>query len=124
MRISAKCVGLSPPSSSFKRGKGDHIPPISSKKKHRAIATYQRIIDKRLKRRIFVDAQSNKFVQCVNPTYSPFKVVKFRTKIGYFNLQQNQNLSRELRMIALKQPIFIGLLERASPTYFDFLVNK
>jgi len=33
-----------------------------------AYAIYQRIIGKSLKRRIFVDVQDNKFVQCVSPT--------------------------------------------------------
>ena len=32
-----------------------------------AYAIYQRMIDKRLKRRILVNSQDNKFVQCVSP---------------------------------------------------------
>ncbi|MHC5717383.1 MAG: hypothetical protein ACYTX0_36030 [Nostoc sp.] len=40
-----------------------------------AYAIYQRMIDQSLKRRIFVDAQENKFVQCVSP-----KVVKVISK--------------------------------------------
>ena len=51
---------------------------------------------------------------------SPFKVVKFGTKIGYFNLQKAQNLSRKLRMIALEQRIFVGHLERASSNGSQF----
>jgi hypothetical protein len=39
-------------------------------------------------------------------------MVKFGTKIGDFNLQKAQNLSGELRMIALKQRIFVEHLER------------
>jgi hypothetical protein len=48
---------------------------------------------------------------------SPFKVVKFGTKIGYFNLQKAQNLSGGFKMLPLKQRIFVGHLERASPEY-------
>ena len=44
---------------------------------------------------------------------SSFKVVKFGTKIGYFNLQKTQNLSRGFKMAALKQRIFVCHLERA-----------
>jgi len=40
-------------------------------------------------------------------------VVKFGTKIGYFNLQKTQNLSRGFKMAALKQRIFVCHLERA-----------
>jgi hypothetical protein len=32
-----------------------------------AYAIYQRIIEQSLKRRIYVNAQDNKFVQCVSP---------------------------------------------------------
>jgi hypothetical protein len=51
------------------------------------------VLDKSLKQRIYVDAQDSYFVQCVISTTSPFKVVKFGTKIGDFNLQKAQNLS-------------------------------
>ncbi|OYE00875.1 hypothetical protein CDG79_32655 [Nostoc sp. 'Peltigera membranacea cyanobiont' 232] len=54
--------------------------------------------------------------QDINPSCSPFKVVKFGTKINDFNLQKAQNLSGELRIIALKQGIFVERLERASPS--------
>jgi len=47
-------------------------------------------------------------------------VVKFGTKIGYFNLQKAQNQSREGKVMALKQRIFVGHLERASPKDFSF----
>jgi PAS domain S-box-containing protein len=46
---------------------------------------------------------------------SPFKVVKFGTKIGHFNIQKAQNLSGGFKMVALKQRIFVGHLERAGP---------
>jgi putative heme iron utilization protein len=49
---------------------------------------------------------------------SPFKVVEFGTKIGYFNLQKAQNLSGGFKMVALKQRVFVGHLERASPIVF------
>ncbi|MBN3942334.1 MAG: hypothetical protein V7L21_15285 [Nostoc sp.] len=45
---------------------------------------------------------------------SPFKVVKFGTKVGYFNFQKAQNLSGGFKIVALKQRIFIRHLERAS----------
>jgi len=41
-------------------------------------------------------------------------VVKFGTKIGYFNLQKAQNLGGEGKVMALKQRIFVGHLERAN----------
>ncbi|ODG98853.1 hypothetical protein A4S05_00480 [Nostoc sp. KVJ20] len=43
--------------------------------------------------------------------------MKFGTKIGDFNLQKAQNLSRGFKMLAMKQRIFVGHLERASPIY-------
>ncbi|MEH1835978.1 MAG: hypothetical protein V7L29_29000 [Nostoc sp.] len=45
---------------------------------------------------------------------SPFKVVKFGPKVGYFNFQKAQNLSGGFKMVALKQRIFVSHLERAS----------
>ena len=45
---------------------------------------------------------------------SPFKVVKFGTKVGYFNFQKAQNMSGGFKMGALKQRMFICHLERAS----------
>ncbi len=45
---------------------------------------------------------------------SPFKVVKFGTKVDYFNFQKAQNLSGEFKMVALKQRMFICHLKRAS----------
>lgn len=44
---------------------------------------------------------------------SPFKVVKFGKKVGYFNFQKAQNLSGGFKMVALKQRMFICHLERA-----------
>ncbi|MHC5724929.1 MAG: hypothetical protein ACYTXY_12465, partial [Nostoc sp.] len=55
--------------------------------------------------RLYEDKQKKKFRD------TPFKVVKFGTKIGYFNLQKTQNLSRGLKMVALKQGIFVCHLE-------------
>ncbi len=57
------------------------------------------------------------FTQIVSIRYSPFNVVKFRMRIGYFNLQKAQNLSGGLKTVALKQRIFVGHLERASIRY-------
>jgi len=40
---------------------------------------------------------------------SPFKVVKFRMNIGYFNLDKNQNLIRGFNLESVKQCIlYIG----------------
>jgi hypothetical protein len=60
-------------------------------------------------------------VRVKSPSTSPFKVVKFGTKIDDFNLQKAQNLSRELRMIPVKQRIFVEHLERASPVPYLLL---
>ena len=40
-------------------------------------------------------------------------MVKLGTKIGYFNLQTAQNLSEGFKIVALKQRILVGHLERA-----------
>ena len=62
-----------------------------------------------LKQRIFVC-----HLERASPISSPFKVVKFGTKIGYFNLQKTQNLSGAFKMAALKQRIFVCHLKKSS----------
>ena len=50
-------------------------------------------------------------------------MVKFGTKIGHFKIQKAQNLSRGFKMVALKQRIFVGHLERAGPKDLAFIAS-
>ncbi|ODH03253.1 hypothetical protein A4S05_20375 [Nostoc sp. KVJ20] len=49
--------------------------------------------------------------------------MKFGKKIGDFNLQKAQNLSGEFKMLALKQRIFVGHLERAKARTYALTRN-